>query len=149
MNNANDGVKITGFVTLKIFDKEGVLKDKREISNLVVTTGKNHIADRLSSTPGENPMTYMAIGTGTTPVTISDTQLETQLDRNLITSIVDVNNTVTYTGNWAAGDGTGTITEAGIFNAAINGVMLARTVFSPTVKGVGDSLQITWVLTIG
>jgi len=58
---------------------------------------------------------------------------------------------VTYVGDWAAGDGTNSaIKEAGIFNAAAAGTMLARYVFPTAIdKGAGDTLQVTWTVTIG
>ena len=36
---------------------------------------------------------------------------------------------LTMVGDWAAGDGTGAITEAGVFNAASTGTLYARAVF--------------------
>ena len=144
----NDGIKMTGFVTLKLFGEDGKLKDIREIHNLVVTAGKVHIADQLSSSPGQAAMSHMAIGTGTNAAAAGDTTLQTELDRNALTSRTDSSNTVTYVGDWAAGDGTGAITEAGIFNAASSGTLLARTVFDVINKGASDALQISWVLTI-
>lgn len=128
----------------------GEVREERE-RNLVVTTGKSHIADQLSD-KGEAAMSHMAIGTGTTAAAAGDTALGTELDRNALTSKTqgagaDANK-VTYVGDWAAGDGTGAITEAGIFNSASAGVMLARSVFAVKNKGAGDSLTLTWTLTI-
>ncbi len=118
--------------------------------NLVVTTGKNHIADQMSD-QGNAAMSHMAIGTGTTPAAAGDTALETELDRNALTSTTQGTggdaNKVIFVGDWAAGDGTGAITEAGIFNAASAGVLLCRRVFSVKNKGASDSLTITWELT--
>jgi len=146
--NTHDGLKMSGMVSIKLFDESGNLKDEREIHNLVVTSGKNHIADQLSATPGEAAMSHMAIGTGTDAAAAGDTTLKTELDRNALTSRTDSNNVVTYVANWAAGDGTGAITEAGIFNDASAGTMLARTVFDVVNKGAGDTLSISWALTI-
>jgi hypothetical protein len=136
-------------VSIALYDNLGNCKEKREIKNLVVTTGKNHIADQLSSSPGQGAMSHMAIGTGATAAAAGDTTLQTELDRNALTSRTDSAAVVTYVGDWAAGDGTGAITEAGIFNASSSGTMLARAVFSVINKGASDTLQITWTLTIG
>jgi len=43
----NDSFKVTGDVAIQIFDKDGNLKDTREIKNLVVTVGKEFIASRM------------------------------------------------------------------------------------------------------
>ena len=48
----------------------------------------------------------------------------------------------------AATDGTGAITEAGIFNASTGGDMFARTKFAVVNKGAADSMTITWTITV-
>jgi len=152
-NKLKDNVARKGKLHIKLFDKDGNLKEEREIKNLVVSVGEAHIADQLASTPGETAMGYMAIGTGTTAAAAGDTTLETELDRNALTSRTQGaggdDNDVIYVGDWAAGDGTGAITEAGILNAAAAGVLLARSVFTVINKGASDTLQITWTITIG
>jgi hypothetical protein len=90
----------------------------------------------------------MAIGTGTTAAAAGDTALGTELDRNSIASTTVNGNQIEYTSTWAAGDGTGAITEAGIFNDASAGTMLARTVFSVVNKDQNDTLSITWTVTL-
>lgn len=131
-------------VCIELFDKNGKLKIKREIHNTTTTAGKNHIADQLSSSPGESAMSHMAVGAGTP----SATALGSELDRNALTSRTDSGAVVTYVGNWAAGDGTGAITEAGIFNNSSGGTMLCSASFDAVNKAAGDTLQITWTLTI-
>jgi hypothetical protein len=119
--------------------------------NLIVTVGKNHVADQLAD-QGEATMSHMAIGTGTTSAVVTDTALETELDRNALTSKTQGSggneNKVTYVGDWAPGDGTGAITEAAVFNSPSAGTMLSRIVFDVRNKGASDSLTITWILTI-
>lgn len=144
-----DTISIEGKLNIKLFDEEGNLKDERNVHNTVVTAGKNFIADQLSTTPGSTKMTHMAVGTGTTAVDPGDTTLVTENDRNAVTSSTDTTNVLTVVGDWAAGDATAAITEAGIFNAASNGTMLARSVFSAINKAAGDTLSITWTVTIG
>lgn len=142
-------IPIPDNVHVLLRDENGNIKADFVTHNTVVTAGKNHIADQLSSAPNGAAMGYMAIGTNSTAVLATDTALNVELDRNALTSRTDSANVVTYVGNWAAADGTGTIVEAGIFNAVTAGTMLARTVFSAITKAAGDTLQITWTLTIG
>lgn len=146
-----ESLKITGQVEIILRGSDGKIKDREVIKNLVVTAGKNHIADQLSD-KGEAAMSHMAIGTGTTAVNAADTALQTELDRNALTSKTQGTGSdahkVTYVGDWAAGDGTGAITEAGVFNSGSAGTMLCRSVFSVKNKGAGDSLTMTWILTI-
>ena len=137
-------------VLIQLYDKDGNLKDERRIHNLVVTAGKNHIADQLSSSPGQAAMSHMAVGTGSTAPAAGDTALGTEIDRNALTSRTDATNVVTYVGDWAAGDATNSaIAEAGIFNASSSGTMLARATFTAINKGASDTLKITWTVTIG
>ncbi len=147
---ADETVVGTANVLVEVFGPDGKLKDSREVHNLVVTAGKNHIADQLSSAPGQSAMSHMAIGTGASAPAAGDTALGTEIDRNALTSRTDATNVVTYVGDWAAGDGTNAaIAEAGIFNAGAAGTMLARATFTAINKGASDTLKITWTVTVG
>ena len=137
----NDNFALTGALTIAV-NNEVV----QETHNLVVTAGKEWVADRMNN--ANTVMTHMAVGTGTTAAAAGDTALGTQLDRNTLTSTTVTNNTIEYSCTWAAGDGTGAITEAGIFDASTGGDMLARTVFSVVNKGAADSMTITWTITV-
>ena len=138
--NAQDGITLQVYL-LDIF---GNIKDYREVHNTVTTAGKNMIADRLLASPTLGVPTHMAVGTGTP----TGTALGTELDRNALTSKNRSTNVVTMVGDWAAGDGTGTLTEAGIFDAGASGNMHCSASFSAITKGASDTLQISWTLTI-
>ncbi len=138
-------IGIKGKVHICLRDKKGKFKVNRIIRNTVTTLGKTHVADRLASTPSEAAMGWMAIGTGTG----GTTALTTELDRNAHTSYTHTNAVVTYICDWAAGDGTGAITEAGIFNSStIGGTMFVYASFSAINKLSADSLKITWAVTV-
>ena len=136
-----DDLKLTGALTIAL---NGEIVQKSE--NLVVTAGKNWVADRMNN--ANTVMTHMAVGTGTTEALAAQTALITQNDRNALTSTTVTNNAVAYVATWAAGDATAALTEAGIFDAASGGDMLARTVFSVVNKGAADSMTITWTITV-
>ena len=139
----NDNLALTGALTIAI-NNEVV----QETHNLVVTAGKEWVADRMAN--ANTVMTHMAIGTGTTAAAAGNTALVTELDRNVLTVSGGTvsTNTIQYACTWAAGDGTGAITEAGIFDASSAGDMLARTVFAVVNKGAADSMTITWTITV-
>jgi len=61
-----------------------------------------------------------------------------------------VSNTITYVATFPAGTGTGSLTEAGVFNSpsANSGTMLCRTRFDVVNKGVADIIVITWNVTV-
>ena len=107
----NDNFALTGALTIAI-NNEVVQKTK----NLVVTSGKEWVAKRMAGQ--DSNMTHMAIGTGTTVAAASQTALVTELERNAMTVSGGTvsTNTIEYAATYAAGDGTGAITEAGIFD---------------------------------
>jgi hypothetical protein len=145
----NDSIKITGDVKIDIIGADGVVKDSREIKNLVVTTGKNYIASRMKDATA-TAMTHMELGTGTTAAAVGDTTLQTAISgsRVTLTSTTVTTNAIAYVASFPAGTGTGAVTEAGVFNAASAGTMLCRTVFSVVNKGANDAMSITWTITV-
>ena len=106
-----DNLALTGALTIAI-NNEVVQKTK----NLVVTSGKEWVAKRMAGQ--DSNMTHMAIGTGTTAAAAAQTALVTELERNAMTVSGGTvsTNTIEYAATYAAGDGTGAITEAGIFD---------------------------------
>jgi hypothetical protein len=137
----HDDLKLTGALTIAVNDEI-----VQETENLVVTAGKNWVADRMND--ANAVMSHMAVGTGTTAAAAGNTTLVTETDRNALTSTTVTNNAVAYVATWAAGDATAALTEAGIFDASSGGDMLARTVFSVVNKGAADSMTITWTITV-
>lgn len=138
-----DKLKVVGKLTIAR-NGEVIL----EVPNLVVTSGKGLIAANLQGT-NVTPVTHMAIGTGTTEPAVSDTALVAEVHRNgLGTSGGTVSGTVvTYTSTFSPGEGTGAITEAGLFTASSGGTMLCRTTFLVLNKGVADTYTIVWTVT--
>lgn len=139
--NSTAGVDYHMHLTLR--DKDGNIKDERHVYNTVTTAGKNGAADQVLAAPSLNKPTHVAIGTGSP----SGTALGTELDRNANTSKTRSNAVVTIVADWAAGDGTGAITEAGTFDAASTGNMWMSASFSVINKGASDTLSISWTLT--
>jgi hypothetical protein len=143
----NDSLKANGVLQLTLLDAAGNVKEQHE-HNLVVNTGLAYIASRMKdATTGA--MTHMAVGSGTGTAAATDTALGTQLsiqglDSTTLVTTAVTNDSVQYVATFAAGVGTGAITEAGIFNAATSGVMLCRTKFDVINKGALDTLVITW-----
>ena len=109
--------------------------------NLITTVGRNAILEQLETSPSNTKPSHMAIGTGGTAAAAGDTALQTELDRNTLTSKSVAANVATFVGDWAAGDGTGAITEAGILNAGSTGDLYSRAVFSVINKAAGDTFR--------
>ena len=141
----NSRSKTKWHMHLVLRDENGNIKEERNVFNTVTTAGKNGAADQIIGSPTLGKPTHMAIGTGSPAATL----LGTEIDRNALTSKTRSGAVVTMVGDWAAGDGTGAITEAGVFD-----VVTANTVnmwmsasFSVVNKGAADTLSISWTLT--
>jgi hypothetical protein len=148
MSNVNEDLKVTGELKIVVTDEDGNVKQEHTVPNLVVTAGRNFIASRMVGTT-QGIMSHMAVGSGTTAPALSQTTLVTQLgSRNTLSTSSVSGNVVTYAATFGAGQGTGAVTEAGVFNAATGGTMLCRTTFAVINKGANDTLAITWTVTI-
>ena len=144
-------IRATGQVSFVLTDENGNVK-QQDSKNLVVSPGLAFIVSRMIGTSAAT-MSHMAIGTGTTAANTAQTALVTEAARVALTSSTIVTTTVAgdsaqYVATFGPGVGTAAITEAGIFNAASAGVMLARTVFPVINKGALDTLALTWKITI-
>lgn len=147
--NTIENLKVTGALRVVLTGPDGQVKDDRELKNLVVNTGLNFIASRMKEATA-TVMSHMSLGTGTTAAAAGDTTLGTEISgaRVALTSTTVTANQVTYIASFAAGVGTGAVTESGIFNAASSGTMLCRTVFPVVNKQAGDSMTVTWTVTV-
>ena len=149
LQKVTEELKATGLVKIVHTNAAGELVKEFNVPNLVVTAGKNHIAAKIAATTNSPAaMTHMGIGTGTSTPGASDTALGTQTGRVSLSGSVVSTNTITYTATFPAGTGDGAITEAGVFNASSGGTMLCRTTFPVVNKASGDTIAITWVVTV-
>ena len=146
-----ENLKLSGQLNIVLKDKAGNIKEERVEKNLVVNAGLAYIASRMTGT-SKAVMSHMALGSGTTSPAASQTDLVTllgsreALDSSTITG--SNNEKVAYVSAFEAGDATGAVTEAGIFNAASSGDMLCRTVFSVVNKSADDTMSVTWTITL-
>ena len=146
-----DNIKTKGTLTLVLTDENGNVKQQDE-HNLVVSAGLAYIASRMKDATA-TAMSHMAVGSGSVAAAAGNTALGSELGRVTLTSTTIVttsvaNDAVQYVATFAAGTGTGAVTEAGILNAVSAGTMLCRTVFAVINKGALDTLTITWKVTV-
>lgn len=142
-----DEITVTGKLNVILVDQMGIVKEEHDFDNLVVTAGKGYIASRMKDATA-TAMSHMAIGTGTTAAAASQTALVTEANRQALTSTSVSGAAVTYSATFGAGNGTGAVTEAGLFNASSGGTLLCRTVFSVINKGAADTLTVSWTVTV-
>jgi len=139
-------IRLKGEIEFFVRDKYGRLKYYRVIKNLIVNAGLSEII-KLIGGLGGTPFRYIAIGTGTTSPSATDTALEGEVARasasvSQVTTDVDgdtlqLEATFSFSASYS-------ITESGVFNADSDGVMLARQTF-PAINVVsGDQLTVRW-----
>lgn len=146
----NESISVAGDVSICVTDKDGVVKDNREMHNLVVTYGKNHIAARLAGIfTGEGAaMSHIGFGTSTIAPIITDTDLYAYLGARVPISLTHTagTNSVTATASYIGS--AGSIAEAGIFNSLTGNTMICRTTFGAISILSTDTLAISWTLKI-
>lgn len=140
-------INATGELTITVRGEDGVIKQVLNAKNLVVSVGKTFIASRMVGTASAI-MSHMAIGTATATPVVGDTTLGIEAGRVSLASGASSSNAITFTASFPAGTGTGAIAEAGVLNSASGGSLLCRTTFPVVNKAAGDSIAISWVVTI-
>jgi hypothetical protein len=144
-----DSVPLQGKLQVVLKDGQGRVKKSFQVSNLVVTAGRELIASLLAQDGSSFP-SHMAVGTSATSPSLGDSALlGTELGRVALGSTTASGKDVTYVATFPSGTATGTIEEMGIFNDGTSGTMLSRVLTGTIDKGSDDSLEITWTVTIG
>ncbi len=161
---------LKGIVIINLWDENGNLKDYRKIHNLITNAGDLYYATRAASAvapaaPADaTKVTGMKLGTGVTAASKSgagSALVTYETGSNVLFSAtfptvtavgVDVGYNLAYYASWGPGVATETaLTEAVIVNdAAANATStlantISRVVFTAINKGVGDTLEISWV----
>lgn len=144
-----ENLKLKGELHVVLTDSSGQIREEHDFKNLVVTTGLNYIVSRMKDATA-TAMSHMEVGTGSTAAAAGDSALGTVISgsRTALTSTTVSANTITYVATFVSGTGTGAITESGIFNASSAGTLLCRTVFPVVNKQAGDSMTVTWTVTV-
>lgn len=142
---------VKGKVSITLLDKNKKVKAKRDIKNLVVNTGLEYITSRMLGN-GPGVMSHMGVGDDPTPQLSGDATLGSQVGaRKALQSSTqsgDNNEQIIYVAIFNPGESTGALTEAGIFNALTNGVMLCRTTFPVVNKQADDTIIINWTISL-
>jgi len=122
--------------------------------NIITDVGLAEIV-KLVFGLGGTAFKYLAIGTGTTSETASDTALEAEIARKQATITQTTtsvsNDTALLEATFSSADGlsgTQNVSEAGVFNASSGGTLLARKTFSavPVNFDAGDSITIKYYI---
>jgi hypothetical protein len=128
--------------------------DEIEVYNLITTLGKGIVADLLIDAIGTG-LTWHGIGTGTTAPALDDTELVTEVERNILSSRSRVDGVVSLLTFYSASECTYNIKEAGIFGTssasavADSGLLFSRYLISYDNSGGLVDLTFDYELTIG
>jgi hypothetical protein len=143
----DDLLSITSNMLLELFSPTGRLLDRRLLHNTITTAGKYGVADQMLASPTLAKPGWIELGTGTPSATLLGAYIVGS--RLALLTKTRSNNIVTMTISYAAGVGTGAITEAGIFDVATANTvnMWCSANFAVINKGANDTLAITWTLT--
>jgi len=144
-----EGIRLKGIIKIEHF-VNGKKVGEKVVENLVVNVGKAQVSGLIGGVVS-GAFGYIAIGTGTTSPSSSDTALQnevmrvastnTQVTTNVTNDTLQMQASFSFTSSYA-------ITEAGIFNASSGGVMLARQTFGAINVASGDSIVVTWKVTV-
>ena len=144
-------VKFIENIELALVDSTtGEVLEKEVISNTVVNSGLEIIAKLINGVVTD-PFDVLAIGTGTTAPSISDTALETEVARAVATVSYEADYKAKYQKTFSFGSGEAyDITELGIFDSATasGSNMLNRVVFSAKSVDSQISLVVTGTITV-
>jgi len=138
------------YVTLK--DSEGNVKYYHENHNVFTDAGKDATKAILGIGTAFNNFTWIAVGNGTVPAS-SSTTLNLEIASAGLTRALGTYSS-TGTGAWRIEkvfSVTGTvnsINSTALFNQSATGTMLAGDTFTNTNVASGDSLNISWVLSV-
>lgn len=161
-----DGAGIVGYGVAHLFSDAGT-KVLVPFANTITDTGDTYYATRggagINSNGVSQPTlaTGMQIGAGSTAVnksagtgiTLGSYLFGQVFDSTFptVTALgLNLGTQVQYKATYAAGNGTGSVTEATIVNGTVTtsalaaSAILSRTVFSAITKGASDTLAITW-----
>ena len=123
-----------------------------ENSNMIVNAGKDFIIKSLIMTGANrpNPLGWIAIGKGVGPTTPTMTSLVSESNRGA-SSFIYSGDGVTFTvrTTYPRGSVSGLITEGGVFNSDVGGVMFDRVLFSPSIElGADDEYTQEFTFTV-
>lgn len=148
---------MSGELTLEFRNVKTGKVRRYHYKNMVVTYGKNAIAQRLAGQTDAGDITYCALGTSAVAPALGDTALTTEIQRKLISVRSYSGNVATFQTFFTVSEGNGTLREAGLFGNGVgrtasstpgSGQLYCRTAINRT-KSSADTLTLSWAVTVG
>lgn len=152
-NGFSDRFGLAGEVEILVFDKDGKLKKRIVLKNLITNVGYAQVAGLINGVV-TTPFKYVAVGDGSssspgscTSPSASDTALGHEVSRVLATTGRTTTSVTNDTATWSATfnfTASYSLCEAGIFDASSGGNMLSRVTYAVVNVASGDSMVINW-----
>lgn len=142
-----------GHFNIKVYDKDGNLKQEQSTENIMTNVGINQLGDLMIAVGTAYTVKYINVGTGTNAPAVGDTELQTVAQgatRQVVTSRTRSNQTLTFTLNISSSLYTRpiTISELAIYfdgSSGTNGALFARGLLSTTVTlATSDTASVTY-----
>lgn len=143
----HESVKLFGVYELKLKARDGQIKDSRLVYNVITTAGIANMAAILITDVGGTAFDYLAVGTGNTAATNTQTALVGETHRipsagsrattTLPNDTSVLAGTFSFTGSFA-------LAECAVLGSTAAGLMLSRQTYSVINVTSGDSLVMTY-----
>lgn len=157
IQNTDKLTRVKGEITLEFRNVKTGKVRKYTYKNMFLTFGKNAIAQRMAGDSAAGEITYCAVGTGTTAPALSDTGLQTELARKMVSVRSYSGNVFTGVTYFTTQEANGTLREAALFGNGVgrtasstpgSGQIYCRAAINRT-KTSNDTLTLSWAVTIG
>ena len=146
----NCGLK--GWWRIEVVSPEGVVKDVREVENVIAATGMREVAGLILTDIGGTGFDYLALGTASTAPSTANTTLGAEFYRTAGTgtrvTTTHADDTAQLSGSFTMTT-TATLNECGIFNSSSVGVLLARTTYSAISTENNDTVNAVYKVQVG
>lgn len=154
--SAKETMDLQGYLTIQKRDLDNQIIQQIRAKNDIVLAGRELVAKLFlkdSKTPID-PKYHIAIGTGTKPIDLKDTKLESEIFRKPINpespiELIEVQSIprakITLSADLGSDEGNGCLAEAAIFTAQESGTMYNRVVLqNPIQKTTDFKLSLVW-----
>jgi len=148
----NEEISVQGIVRFDVYDIDGNRTRTIEKNNLITSAGKNYFVRKIIDDPSAigSAIAEIALGNGTTAATVSDTSLESEIDRVEIDTISATSNIGEFVTQLPIGGAKGGRKEAGLYTSGSTPILISRIVLSsPFTKGAGETIVVSWRFKIG
>lgn len=151
-----DEIRLRGCMEMHLRDTCGNVIERREVKNVVVTSGRAWVLQHIAGSTvfaGNTtaPLNNLAIGTGTTAPSTADTAMQSETLRLTIQNFTTSNLTSNPPSyrievSFATNQANTTLGEVGLFNSSAAGTMLAHATFGTVNKTTSNTLSISYTI---